>query len=641
MAIWVPISGGILQRVKSDGKPASGYVLKLYAPGTTTNIPLATDATGLTTATTALINATGDFTVSGNTIIPHIDQDYKLAIYPTQAAADLNSGATVTIDYISTAIGGAIVRSLYLVGETGSLASRVPSNTAVGDLVEVTAYSSTSAKYPATWKCTSISASLPASAVAGDVTGTALGALYVLKAGSTYYKFELVGQATAFAFGATGDGETDDTVAIQAAINACNNSRSLHFPSGTYICASGLTITTANSLMMTGEGEQHSVIMFTGAGSGIHMSATSCTYLSFENIGIQYNNGSFTGTLLRILNTARVSFHKCLFYGDSVVTAGNLLDLDQSIEIEISRCRFSGAAYLISGQANGGGGFCNAVEISCSDFDRYVSAAIRNPGQGWSVHGNAFEPNTSDRGYAIDTTSSLSVLGFHFAGNWLGDAVSTSAYTWIVINGTGIVITGNYINGHGSNLAIAVAINAATSGLSITGNRFSSFLTGIALGTAQVTNSIITGNSFTSVTNETTGTFGADCLTYEETDWTPELKFAGVDTGITYTSRSGKCIKMGKARLVTFDIALSSKGSATGGAGVYGLPDTSNATIGVSANIGYRVNFATAFAPECRIEDSNTIITINKGGAVTTASVADTDFNNNTRFSGSAFYFVP
>lgn len=225
MATWVPISGGILQRVKSDGKPASGYVLKLYAPGTTTNIPLATDATGLTTATTALINSTGDFTVSGNTIIPHIDQDYKLAIYPTQEAADLNSGATVTIDYISTSLGGVIVKSRYLVGASNSVEANLPSNTAADDIVEVTSYSSDSVTFSAKWKCTDISASLPSGAVAGDVTGNARGVLYILRTGSSYYSFEPL-TLHARAFGAQASSTT--TANFQAAVNYCeDNSRTL------------------------------------------------------------------------------------------------------------------------------------------------------------------------------------------------------------------------------------------------------------------------------------------------------------------------------------------------------------------------------------------------------------------------------
>lgn len=103
MATWFPVAGTAVQRVLSSGLPASGYVLKLYTPGTTTNIPIATDSTGNTQANYAVANATGDWTVSGNTIIPHINTDYKLCIYATQAAADADTGAVLSIDNIALA----------------------------------------------------------------------------------------------------------------------------------------------------------------------------------------------------------------------------------------------------------------------------------------------------------------------------------------------------------------------------------------------------------------------------------------------------------------------------------------------------------------------------------------------------------
>jgi hypothetical protein len=103
MPTWFPISGTVVQRVLASGIPASGYVLKLYTPTTLTNIPIATDSTGGTQANYAVANATGDWTVSGNTIIPHINTDYKLCIYPTQAAADADTGAVVTLDNIALA----------------------------------------------------------------------------------------------------------------------------------------------------------------------------------------------------------------------------------------------------------------------------------------------------------------------------------------------------------------------------------------------------------------------------------------------------------------------------------------------------------------------------------------------------------
>lgn len=103
---WFPLTGAVVQRVLSTGKPAVGYVLKPYAAGTSTPISFATDATGGTTAGSAIYNANGDLTISGNVIIPHVDQNFRLALYPSQSAADSNTGAIwTTLDIDLASIG--------------------------------------------------------------------------------------------------------------------------------------------------------------------------------------------------------------------------------------------------------------------------------------------------------------------------------------------------------------------------------------------------------------------------------------------------------------------------------------------------------------------------------------------------------
>jgi len=97
---WRPISFIPPQFESASGTPYVGGVLKAYAEGTTTNIPIATDSTGATQATSVVINANGNVTQGGSVIIPHIQQNYKLALYPNQAAADANSGAVWTVDNI-------------------------------------------------------------------------------------------------------------------------------------------------------------------------------------------------------------------------------------------------------------------------------------------------------------------------------------------------------------------------------------------------------------------------------------------------------------------------------------------------------------------------------------------------------------
>lgn len=98
---WHPIAHTLPQYVDGNGDPHSGAVLKAYANGTSSNISMATDATGGTTATSMALNASGYPEVSGNEIIPHVQESYKLSLYPTQAAADLDSGALWTIDELT------------------------------------------------------------------------------------------------------------------------------------------------------------------------------------------------------------------------------------------------------------------------------------------------------------------------------------------------------------------------------------------------------------------------------------------------------------------------------------------------------------------------------------------------------------
>ena len=73
-------------------------------------------------------------------------------------------------------------------------------------------------------------------------------------------------------------------------------------------------------------------------------------------------------------------------------------------------------------------------------------------------------------------------------------------------------------------------------------------------------------------------TFNGDTATanalddYEEGTWTPELRFGGSSSGITYTHRSGSYTKVGRVVTVNWAFALSDKGSQAGHAEVHGIP---------------------------------------------------------------------
>lgn len=99
---WYPISLTVPQYENGSGVPYSGAVIKAYAAGTTTPIVLASNATGLVTAAHVELNANGNPTISGNVIIPFVEQAYKLVLYPSVAAANANSGGIWTVDNLQT-----------------------------------------------------------------------------------------------------------------------------------------------------------------------------------------------------------------------------------------------------------------------------------------------------------------------------------------------------------------------------------------------------------------------------------------------------------------------------------------------------------------------------------------------------------
>ena len=101
---WFPIAFLPSQYSDNAGAPYSGAVLKAYAEGTTNNIQMATNTNGDGPANSFALNASGyPVSATNAVIIPHIQEDYKLALYPDQASADADSGALWTIDGIEIA----------------------------------------------------------------------------------------------------------------------------------------------------------------------------------------------------------------------------------------------------------------------------------------------------------------------------------------------------------------------------------------------------------------------------------------------------------------------------------------------------------------------------------------------------------
>lgn len=118
-----------------------------------------------------------------------------------------------------------------------------------------------------------------------------------------------------------------------------------------------------------------------------------------------------------------------------------------------------------------------------------------------------------------------------------------------------------------------------------------------------------------------------DC--YQELTWTPELRFGGATTGITYTVRQGYYTRVGNLVTVQCYFVLSSKGTATGVATIEGLPATVSASTGAfsGAAIGWIQNITYTSFPAFHANVGTTsIILWNPASGGAGAQLTDAQF---------------
>jgi len=82
------------------------------------------------------------------------------------------------------------------------------------------------------------------------------------------------------------------------------------------------------------------------------------------------------------------------------------------------------------------------------------------------------------------------------------------------------------------------------------------------------------GIDFSATSNSGSGTNSELFDDYEEGSWVPGMAFGATDTGITYSSRSGSYVKIGRFVYCVGQLDLSNRGSSTGDATFTNLPFT-------------------------------------------------------------------
>ena len=118
--------------------------------------------------------------------------------------------------------------------------------------------------------------------------------------------------------------------------------------------------------------------------------------------------------------------------------------------------------------------------------------------------------------------------------------------------------------------------------------------------------------------------------------WIPDLRFGEAKEGITYSQQKGYYQKVGDWVSCVFRIVLTSKGTSTGGARIYGLPFTAQSVVPVTVLFN-KITYANQLIAGTAA--ANTYISlgeITEGGAY--SAIRDTDFADDSLLNGSVFY---
>jgi hypothetical protein len=136
--------------------------------------------------------------------------------------------------------------------------------------------------------------------------------------------------------------------------------------------------------------------------------------------------------------------------------------------------------------------------------------------------------------------------------------------------------------------------------------------------------------------------FGGSTLsTYEEGTWTPDLRFGSLKVGLAGT-QVGKYTRIGNLVHVECRIQLTSKGSSTGSAAVFGLPFAAAATYKAVAPVDYDILQTSVINMMVTTIASATQLSVVTNTAANTGTLAlqNTQVSNTTILEFSLTYFT-
>jgi hypothetical protein len=324
---------------------------------------------------------------------------------------------------------------------------------------------------------------------------------------------------------------------------------------------------------------------------------------SYSGDGIIYQNTIYrTGKGLEILNSAEVKFNDVFLYGYDT-------------------------SYHFGGSAVNAWAHC----VSCSD-DHYTP-----PGDPTSV--------------------SLLIDGEAGVSSWIGGQ----------LNGAGTAVVMNTTNGNAqtisdawisTNSGLHMAMSLQQGRLTLVGDTMYNSqisildtISNVTLGSDDFFGSSILFNTATGFAQVRTNIDSATILAagqgavYQKACVDPsglqlQLQFGGSSTGITYAANNNACYyrNVGGFVIVTFNMLLTSKGSATGAATLANLPlESQIISVGTGALYGNNMNSLTGQVL-AQVNPGSTTVYLFESGTTGETTLTNSSFNNNSEIAGTITY---
>ena len=431
-------------------------------------------------------------------------------------------------------------------------------------------------------------------------------------------------------FGAVGDGVTDDTSAVQLALNYAEvGGKVLRFPAGVYVISSALTVTNDSDGGITLEGESTSDYLFNG-GSVLKYTGGAGTMLTFDGIaspiycklknmtfqgnangdvGVKLNRGWFfnvEGCVFYNWSKAGASalsltystgifvgvttIRDCGFYNNTTSIFWEKNDVNV---IRVLDCRFNAGTFGILQGASGVACSSRNVNIIGCMFDTVDAYAIYSWGgaQNWNIIGNYFEQNNA----AVNTSrilinaqgTSPENCAITIIGNTFSKQLASASTNLVYLNQVNGVVVENNWSALGDSLdrysvEMLNCKNRRVMQFSVPSGSYpypikddAIIYTTSAIEKMAGGLTIQSAINFPSVQSASTDPNALD--DYEEGTWTPTNSY------VSFTAASGTYVKVGQFIIATFSVTFSVNAQGNQ-AEILGLPY--NRTAG-SGNISY------------------------------------------------------